>query len=349
MALPKATVIIVNTNELHHLEQCLPAVLKQRYGEYQVLLVDNGSTDGSVEYVERMFPQVEIVKNGANLGYAGANNVGFRHGDGEYLVVLNPDTKVKEDWLRELILALESDPSAGLATSKILLMDDPQRVNACGNDVTYTGVTVCRGAGQPADAYDRPEVVSAVSGAAFAIKRAVLERIGGFDEGFFIYYEETDLSLRSALAGYHCVYVPTSVMYHKYAFRFSAEKCFLAERNRLFSWLKVFRWGTFVVLLPTLVLGEVLTWGYVVLRGPAYVRSKARSYLWIIKNWRQVMEARRRTQALRGAQDRQIVRTLSLRLPLTEIATWRIATVLEAMIQPLHWLWGQVCRVVVVW
>ncbi|MBN1137157.1 MAG: glycosyltransferase family 2 protein [Anaerolineae bacterium] len=349
MERPEVTVIIVNTNELHHLVTCLPTVLAQTYPKYEVLVVDNASTDGSVEYIECTFPQVTMVRNAANLGYAGANNVGFRHGRGTYLVVLNPDTRVEPDWLEELIRALENDPLAGLATSKILLMDDPQRINACGNDITYTGVTVCRGAGQHASAYDQPEIVPAVSGAGFAIKRSLLEQIGGFDEQFFIYYEETDLSLRAMLAGYHCLYVPTSVMVHKYAFRFSAEKCFREERNRLFSWLKVFRWRTFAMLLPTLVLGEVLTWGYVVLRGPEYVRSKARSYLWIVKNWRQVMEARQRTQTLRAAPDRQIVRRLSLRLPLTQIAGWRIASVMETIVQPLHWAWGQVCRVVVVW
>jgi len=222
MELPKATVIIVNTNELHHLRRCLPSVLNQRYREYEVLVVDNASTDGSVEYVEREFPQVKVIRNSANLGYVGANNVGFEHATGEYLVVLNPDTEVEVDWLRELVLTLKNNPSAGLATSKILIMDDPQRINTCGNEITFAGITVCRGLGRPADTYDRLEAVSAVSGAAFAIKRSVLEHIGHFDESFFIYYEDTDLSLRAALAGYDCIYVPTSVVYHKYAFRFSA-------------------------------------------------------------------------------------------------------------------------------
>jgi hypothetical protein len=349
MTVPKATVIIVNTNERHHLKRCLPAVFGQRYAEYEVLVVDNGSTDGSVAYVEAAFPQARIIRNGENLGYSGANNVGFAHARGEYLVVLNPDTEVEPDWLGELIAGLDADPQAGLATSKILLLDDRQHINACGNDITYTGVTVCRGAGAPAAAYDQREVVSAVSGASFAIRKSVLERIGGFDERFFIYYEETDLSLRAALAGYHCLYVPRSVMYHQYTFRFAANKCFLVERNRLFSWLKVFRWGTFVVLLPTLLLGEALTWGYVLLRGPAYVRSKAQSYGWIIRHWPEVMAARREAQATRGVRDRQILRRLSLRLPLTQIASWRFARLMEALVQPVHWMWGQVCRAVVAW
>jgi GT2 family glycosyltransferase len=349
MELPKATIVIVNTNELHHLKNCLPTVLSQRYREYEVLIVDNGSTDGSVEYVERKFHQVKVIKNSANLGYAGANNVGFQHGNGDYLVVLNPDTEVEAEWLRELVLALENDPLAGLATSKILLKDDSQRINACGNEISLTGIAVCRGLGESADTYDQPEAVSAVSGAAFAIKRSVLEHIGGFDEVFFMTYEDTDLSLRAALAGYKCIYVPTSVVYHKYAFRFSAQKCFLEERNRFLSWLKVFRWSSLIALLPAMILGEVLTWGYVLMRGPAYVRSKIKSYLWIARNWRQVAEARHRTQALRRVQDKQILSLLSHKLTLTGIVSQRVAAVLEAFIHLPLFLWARVCQVVVVW
>jgi GT2 family glycosyltransferase len=346
---PKATVIIVNTNELHHLRRCLPSVLGQQYGEYEVLVVDNASTDGSVEVVESEFPQVKLIRNVANLGYVGANNVGFEHATGEILVVLNPDTRVEPNWLRELALALERTPSAGLATSKILMMDDPQRINTCGNEITFAGITVCRGLGQPADRYDRLEAVSAVSGAAFAIKRSVLEQIGPFDNTFFIYYEDTDLSLRAALAGYECIYVPTSVVYHDYVFRFSAWKCFLQERNRLFSWLKVFHLGTLIALLPALILAEIVAWGYVTLQGADHVRSKARSYVWLVRNRRQIAAARRGTQALRRVGDRQLLRRLSHRLTLAETTNRHIAVAVEAIVQPLLWLWGSLCRVVVVW
>ena len=349
MELPRATVIIVNTNERDHLKRCLPSVLGQQYGEYEVLVVDNASTDGSVEVVGREFPQVKLIRNAANLGYVGANNVGFEHATGEVLVVLNPDTRVEPNWLWELVLALESTPSAGLATSKILMMDDPQRINTCGNEITFAGITVCRGLGQPADRYDRLEVVSAVSGAAFAVKRSVLGQIGPFDQSFFIYYEDTDLSLRAALAGYDCLYVPTSVVYHDYAFRFSAWKCFLQERNRLFSWLKVFRWGTLAALLPALLLAEIMAWGYALLQGAGHVRSKAQSYAWLVKNRRQIAEARRQTQALRRVGDRHLLRRLSHRLTMAETTNRTVAAVLEAIVQSLLWLWGSICRIVVVW
>jgi GT2 family glycosyltransferase len=345
----RATVIIVNTNERHHLERCLPSVLDQDYADFEVLVVDNASTDGSVEYVRRCFPQVRIVQNSENLGYVGANNAGFEHASGDYLVVLNPDTLVERDWLRELLHPLAARPAAGLATSRILMMDEPGLLNACGNEVTFAGITVCRGLGRPADSYPRLDRVSAVSGAAFAIKRAVLEEIGAFDDLFFIYYEDTDLSLRAALAGYDCLYVPTSVVYHDYAFRFSAWKGFLQERNRLLSWLKIFRWGTLIALLPTLLLAEVLAWGYVALQGREHLRSKVRSYAWLVQNRHTIAAARRRTQALRRVKDRQILGRLSHRLSFAETTNRYLALFLGTIVQSLLWLWGGLCRIVVVW
>lgn len=312
--LPAASVIIVNTNELHHLRRCLPAIARQDYPGCEVLVVDNASTDGSIAYVATEYPWVRLVRNETNLGYAGANNVGFRHATGDYIAVLNPDTEVRPGWLRELIRALEADPAAGLATPKILMMDDPSRINTCGNEITLTGLTFCRGLDEPADRYDRPEVVSAVSGAAFAIRREVLERIGGFDESFFIYFEETDLSLRAALAGFRCRYVPTATVLHKYDFRFSARKCYLQERNRAYALLKNLRWPTFVALLPGLAIAEVIAWGYAALQGREHRRAKLQGYGWLIANRRQIAAARREIQALRRVGDRRVIGRFGHRL-----------------------------------
>lgn len=347
--LPKASVIIVNTSELHHLKRCLPSIFRQRYLDYEVLVVDNASTDGSIEYVMREFPRVKIIRNRANLGYAGANNVGFRHASGEYIAVLNPDTQVEPDWLSELVMALQAHPNAGLATPKILIMDDPARINTCGNEITFTGLTFCRGLDQPAEKYNQLEIVSAVSGAAFVIKRSVLEYIGGFDEAFFIYYEDTDLSLRAMLAGYDCLYVPTSVVYHQYALRFSPRKCFLQERNRYFSLLKTLRWRTLMALLPMLLLSEVIAWGYVLLQGPEHISSKFRSYVWLIGNRQQILQARRRAQALRRVDDRVLLERFSHRLTFAQMTNSWLATILERIFNPLLLLLGRMSRAIVTW
>jgi GT2 family glycosyltransferase len=275
--------------------------------------------------------------------------VGFKHASGDYIAVLNPDTRVEPDWLKELVIALQADLKSGLATPKILMMDDPARVNTCGNEITLTGLTFCRGLNQPAEKYNQLEIVSAVSGAAFVIKRSVLEQIGGFDETFFMYYEDTDLSLRAMLAGYTCLYVPTSVVYHQYSFRFTPGKCFLQERNRYLSLLKTLRWRTLVTLMPMLLLSELLAWGYVLLRGPEHIRSKLRSYAWLLSNRRQILEARSQVQALRRVDDRVLLDRFGHRLTFTQTVNPWVATMLERIFNPLLLLLGRVSRLIVTW
>ena len=346
---PRVSIIIVNTNELHHLVRCLPSVFGQEYPDYEVLIVDNGSTDGSLEYVGREFPAAVVVRNGANLGYAGANNVGFRHATGEYLAVLNPDTEVDPRWLTELVAALEADPAAGLATPKIVMMDDPARLNTCGNEITFTGLTFCRGLDEPATAFDRLEPVSAVSGAAFVIRRRVLEEIGPFDESMFIYYEDTDLSLRAMLAGYTCLYVPTAVVRHQYIFKFTPRKAFMQERNRYVALCKTLRWRTLGVMLPSLLLSEVVAWGYAGLRGREHALGKLRSYVWLATHAGDVLRARRRVQRLRRVPDRAIVRRFGHRLRLARTTNPLAARVIERVVNPLTFVLGRLTRAVVTW
>jgi GT2 family glycosyltransferase len=317
--LPLASVIIVNTNERHHLERCLPSVCSQSYENYEVLVVDNESSDGSVEYIREAFPEVRIVPTGGNLGYPGANNLGFAHARGDYLAVLNPDTVVDHRWLEELIRALENNHSAGMATSKILLLDDPARINACGNDISPTGLTYCRGVNEPADHYPEPEYVSAVSGAAFAVRRSVVEEIGPFDAEFVAYLEETELSLRSHLAGYRALYVPASRALHDYTFRFGERKCFHIEKNRIYMLLKVFRARTLVLLIPLLLSTELMVWTYMFTQGRGHVRQKWRSYTWLWTNRQQIREQHERTQHIRKLPDKEILKLLVPRLPFHQL------------------------------
>ena len=178
------------------------------------------------------YPQVTWLRSPHNSGFGGGNNLAARRARGEYLAFLNPDTTVEPGWLEALIAALEADPQAGMATSKILLMDDPSRINTCGNDVHISGLTLCRGMGAPANDYNQVEEVAAVSGAAFVIRRGLFEQLGGFDPAYFMYMEDTDLSWRARLAGWRILYVPASVVYHDYRLQFGPRKTFYQERNR---------------------------------------------------------------------------------------------------------------------
>lgn len=346
---PKVSIVIVNTNELHHLQRLLPSIYEQDYPNYEVLIVDNVSTDGSVEWIERVFPQTRIIRNSENLGYAGANNVGFRNSSGKYVAVLNPDTEVDKAWLKGLISVSEDDPQIGLATPKILHMHEPDKINACGNTITLTGLTFCRGLDEPATAYPDLETVSAVSGAAFVIRRNVIEEIGDFDPNFFIYFEETDLSLRAMLAGYRCVYVPSSTVMHQYTFKFTARKAFWQERNRYFSLLKNLRLPTLLILSPALLIGEMISWGYVVLHGPSHVISKLQSYLWIMTHWRQVLNSRKQVQSIRRVKDRVLIDRFGEHLVFTRTTSAGMARLLSSICDPLLHRIGQFSRWAIKW
>jgi GT2 family glycosyltransferase len=313
-SLPLVSVVVVCTNEKHHLADCLTSLGKQTYPSVEVVVVDNGSTDGSREYIESAHPWVRIHSTGGNLGYAPANNAGFGAAKGDYLVVLNPDTEVEPDFVSELVEATHQD-GVGLATSRICYFADRDRINACGNDVHLSGFGWGRGIDQPAHLFNDCARVASVSGCAFMVRRSVLEHIGGFDEDYFIYVEDTDLSLRANLAGYRIMFAPRSIVYHKYSLRMTPQKFFLLERNRRLTLIKNFRWGTLIALLPAIWMTGLLMWIYAIVHGPAFIQAKLRAHGWIYRNWSLILEKRRRTQSLRRVSDREVIRLLSSTLP----------------------------------
>lgn len=303
-----ASIIIVNYNGWHDLERCLRSLQQSQIDGCEVIVIDNCSTDDSPRKIEDHFPHVRLIRSGINLGFGEGNNLGAKLAQGRVLVFLNPDTAVERGWLSPLLTALEEDPQAGMATSCILLLNDPARVNTCGNDLHLSGLALCRGMGQPVAS--RPNIkkrVAAVSGAAFAVRRELFEAVGGFDETFFLYMEDTDLSLRVQLAGYHCVLVPESVVYHDYSLSFGPMKTYYQERNRYLMLLKSLRWRTLLLLAPALILSEVITWGFVLLRDRARIRNKLFAYAWILFWWREIMQKRAETQKQRRVTDRSLL------------------------------------------
>lgn len=344
-----ASVIIVNYNAREYLEKCLSSLFTEEKDNYEIILVDNASTDGSVEFVQRVFPTVKVIRSQTNRGFGWASNVGAKQARGKYLVFLNPDTVVERGWFRALIDALEKTPGAGLATSKILLLSNPKRINTCGNEVHFTGLTLCRGLGREREAFAEQTEVGAVSGAAFVIRRDVFEALGGFDEDFFLYMEDTDLSIRARLAGYRCIYIPQSVVYHDYALRFDSQKTFYQERNRYMMLLKNLKWRTLLVLLPALLLSEVITWGFVLLRERRHLLNKLQAYLWIARHWREIMEKRHRVQALRRIRDRDLLTTFSHRLAFEQTGDDFIARMAHVVFDPLFFVLYRLALLIIRW
>ncbi len=311
-----------------------------------MIVVDSASTDGSAAYVERAFPEVCVVRT-ANGGYGHGCNVGARLARSTYLAFLNQDTAVRVGWAEALALALQRDPLAGLSTARILLLTDPRRANACGNDMHCTGLTLCRGLGAAADAMGNDAEVAAVSGAAFAVPKSLFEALGGFDERFGMYMEDTDLSLRARLAGYRCLYVAGAVVYHDYQLRFGPLKTFYQERNRYLVLLKHLRWTTMAALLPALLLGEAVTWGYVLLREPHRIASKLRAYAWVARHWSEIMETRRHVQAMRRVSDRELLSACTWRLAFEQTGEGAVARAAHVAFDPLFRLSFGIAQAVV--
>ncbi len=240
---PRASIIVCNYNGYRFLENCLRTLTSQHLeGGFEVIVVDNHSTDGSADYVRVSWPGVRLLESDRNLGFAGGNNLGIRHARGQYIALLNNDTKVRAGWLEALVRSADEDRAVGAVTSKIVYMDRPNTIQNAGSLLLSDGSGADRGAGEiNAGQYDCREEVFAACGCAVLYRRDALRDVGLFDEAFFCYYEDTDLSWRLRLRGWKIVYEPRAVVEHVHAatsVEWSPFFIFHAERNRVFMIIK---------------------------------------------------------------------------------------------------------------
>ncbi len=210
------SVVIPNYNGLEHLPACLEALRPQRFRDFETILVDDGSTDGSAEWVRRHYPEVRVLELGRNMGMATAVNRGWRLTTGRNIALLNNDTQVDPGWLEALAEAAETHPEISSFASKIRLFDRPHILHAAGDLYGVDGIPRNRGAWEEdRGQYDGAFEVWGPCGAAALYRRAFLEELGGFDERLFMYLEDVDLAWRAQLRGYRCRFVPQAVVYHK--------------------------------------------------------------------------------------------------------------------------------------
>ncbi|MCC7371689.1 MAG: glycosyltransferase family 2 protein [Chloroflexi bacterium] len=215
MSVPQIAVVVVNWNGAHLLRTCLGALRAQTFTDFETVLVDNGSSDDSLALVRAEFPEVRILALTENLGLAGGTNAALPHTDAPIIATLNNDTEADPRWLAELHAALEAHPEAGSAASKLLLFDRRDTIHSAGDFYGLDGMPGNRGVWQHDDGqYDRPELIFGACAGAAAYRRAMLDDVGSFEDSFFMYCEDVDLSFRSQLLGYRCVYVPTAIVYH---------------------------------------------------------------------------------------------------------------------------------------
>ena len=254
---PAVSVIIPNLNRRDLLKSCLDSLWNQSFTSFEVVVVDNGSTDGSVEFLSSVRDaRLKVIPLPTNRGFAGGCNAGIREASGRYIATLNNDAEAARRWLEELVGPMESDPQIGMCASKILFHGDRSRIDKAGHLIYIDGLNHGRGSGEPDQGqFDRREDVLFPDGAAALYRREMLDGIGLFDETFFAYGDDADLGIRGRLAGWTCTYVPTAVVYHMHsatAGEFSSLKAFLIERNRIWVAVKSFP-------LPILMVSPLFT------------------------------------------------------------------------------------------
>ena len=212
---PRVTVVIPNWNGKRFLNLCLSSLQRQSFEDFETILVDNGSTDASVDFTKRHFADVRVVPLERNLGFSAAVNTGILVSEAEYVALLNNDTETHPGWLEALVHAAESYPQAGLFASKLVNFHDRRLLDGAGDALRRSGLPYRIGHGEiDSGQFEREAFVFSACAAAALYRRALLEEIGLFDEDFFSYCEDGDLSFRAQLFGYRCLYVPGALVYH---------------------------------------------------------------------------------------------------------------------------------------
>lgn len=270
---PRISVIVLNYNGRRWLEPCLAALAAQTDApRFETLLVDNGSSDGSMSLVVTRFPSVRVVDNGRNLGFAGGNNAGARAARGDTLVFLNNDTIPAPDWLARLHAASLEAPDRALVTSRIVFLDRPNVVDSAGDGYLRAGGAFKHGHGAYTDGCTTSREVFGACGAAFLIRRDIFDRLKGFDEDFFMVYEDVDLSYRARLAGCQCWYAADAVVRHAGSGTLgvmSATAVFYGQRNLEWTWFKNTPTGLLLRTAPSHLVYSLAGVAHYVARGLA--------------------------------------------------------------------------------
>ena len=211
-----ASIIIPHMNGRNLLQECFAALRQQTVTDFEILLIDNGSTDGSQEFVRAHFPEVQVVEMGRNFGFTGACNKGWELSRGEIVILLNNDTAVTPTWLSEIINAFQRHSDVGIVASKMMLYDQRDHFHTTGDFYRVDGIPGNRGVWQKDEGqYEQEEFVFSACGGSAAYRRTMLDELGFLDDDFFFSCEDVDMGWRANLAGWKVLYVPTAVLYHK--------------------------------------------------------------------------------------------------------------------------------------
>ena len=302
------SIIILNYNAGKLLHECVESIFKSNNKNFEVILVDNASSDKTYKQCKEKFNTIILLENKKNLGYCEGNNVGIRHAQGEFIVVLNPDTLVEPDWLDELISAYENNGD-GIYQPKILANTDHGMLLSTGQVLQLFGFGYSREKGdKDAGIHNKLEKISYASGTCLFTTKKILEKLNFFDPFLFAYHDDLDLCWRAAMIGINSFYVPTAIIYHPiegYSFKWSQFKFYLMERNRQYCLLTHFSKSTYLKMLPALILTDIAVSCFYFKKG--MLIAKLNSSLNILKNIKKINSKYHQIQNQRKYSDKEIL------------------------------------------
>lgn len=269
----ETSIVIVTHNHEQYVEKCLRSLLHD--DRLDIIVVDNASTDKTVEIIENNCPSVRLYKNNENLGFGCAVNQGVTKTERKYLVILNPDTYLLENSIHNLIEPITLDEN--LITNPKVLTYDGSKINTCGNIEHFTGMTFTKGLDNDPDDFDKEEYLSGVSGVCIAVVREKFLEIGGFNPNYFLYMEDAELSWRATVNGLSMKYIPKSIIYHDYTLKVNPEKIYYLEKGRYIILRQYFTWKEYIMISPSLIMTEILTSGYSILNGFPGIKFKLKA------------------------------------------------------------------------
>ena len=307
------SVIVPNYNGAALLPACLEALAAQTLPAGEIIVVDDGSTDGSRDLVRTRFPQVRLVALPDNGGFCRAANAGLRAARGQLLALLNNDAEAAPGWLAALADALALHPEAGACASKMLFRDQPARLNSAGLFLRFDGMARDIGYDQPdGPEFSAPAMVFGASGGAALYRRALLEDVGLFDEGLVAYSEDVDLAFRAQWRGWRCLYVPSAVVYHRVGATYgreSAGAAYYRSRNTLIVLLKNMPARVLWRYWPAILAAQAYQVGYLATRGQGWAALHGK---WdALRELRGVWARRRETLGARRVPEWQVEAALS--------------------------------------
>ncbi|MBI5076840.1 glycosyltransferase family 2 protein [Candidatus Falkowbacteria bacterium] len=354
----KVAIIIVNYKDYakKFLVECRDSLRNQSYlkENFCVYIVDNDSSAETRFFITETYPEAKIVVR-QDGNYSAANNAGIKKAidDGcSLFVIANMDTRFDKDWLSELVKASKAD-DIGIVQSKILLYpktDEEKRhplINTIGNKMHFLGFGFTDGYRQKDHEMNESiiEIKGYASGCSLLVKKEVLDKIGIYDEEYYMYHDDIELCWRTKLAGYTIVLAPKSVVYHRYEFSRSVRMLYFMERNRFLAIFSYYKLATIMLILPALIIFEFGMLFFSIIHANLFLRLKIYYYFLKPATWRNILRVRKEVAKVRVTSDRDIIKNFAGKIEFCEIENW----ILKNLANPVFNFYWFIARKFIIW